>query len=278
MQHMRAVLAGIAVVALAGSACPGDYMGAAVTVVDIASSDVPGPQPIRVFPIPAAAGWSGVLVYNNWVENPIFSPANGVSNYQYYDLPRVNADITINGITNPTSPPSVDNTYQLYTNLEGDDGDPLADNRFPYHVPRLARAHNVNYTAVEFRLTTPVPKMGVFLPASSNTWGDDPDYFFPHNFQLQDRSIWVYVQGVGDDFTTAEKLRVSLKGDGDGMYCPFMTVDWNGTDLIKSVAIVHDVNEGCDRGVGFMDVYVIPEPATLGLIVIGAAGLLRRRR
>jgi hypothetical protein len=256
------------------------YLGAVVSVDDIALDDVPGPQSIRVFPIPASAGWTGELVYDNWVENPLFSPDNGISHCQWYDLPRTNAKITINGITNPDSPPAVDNSYDLYTNMEGSDDDPEADNRFPYHVPRLARAHSENFTAVEFRLETPVTKMGVFLPASSNTWGDaPPDYYeFPHNYQLQNHSIWVYVQGVDDTFATAEKLRVSLKGSGAGTYCPFMTVEWNGTDLIKSVAIVYDVQESGDRGVGFMDVYVIPEPATLGLVVVGGVGLLLRKR
>ena len=35
------------------------YSGATAKVFDIQPGDVPGPEPIRVFPVPAAAGWSG---------------------------------------------------------------------------------------------------------------------------------------------------------------------------------------------------------------------------
>ena len=49
--------------------------GASVSVVDVAPSDVPGPQPITVFPPPAAAGMVGAhLLYDN-AAAPKFSEA-----------------------------------------------------------------------------------------------------------------------------------------------------------------------------------------------------------
>ena len=176
---------------------------------------------------------------------------------------------------NNVNAPTVDNSFRLYTNPEGSDADPRADRRFPYHIPRLARSHAVDYLAVEFNVAQPTEYFGVFLPASSNSWGTQPgQYFDDQNFVPQDRSVWVIVEDEGDAPGEGETQYVSLRGG----YCPFLSVQWDGVHRIRKVIVIHDVNETCDRGVGFMDVYVVPEPMTLALLLPAPGLLLRRRR
>jgi len=249
-----------------------------VSVHDIAASDLPGSDPLRRFPVPASANWpsAGRCVYDNWAEGLPFSPGNSPADYTQIPLPIAKAEITINGVTNNPAGPVVDNSYTLYTNPEGDDADPRADRRFPYHVPRLARSHQVNYLAVEFVPDEPTEYFGVFLPASSNNWSTDPAQVLDdHNYLLQDRSVWVIVEDEDDAPGAGQSQYVSLGGG----YCPFLSVKWDGTNRITKVTVIHDVSENTDRGVGFMDVYLdVPEPATI-LLLLGAlpAALLRRR-
>ena len=234
-----------------------------VKVIDTAPSDVPGPEPIRTFPIPAAAGWHGAsLIYDNYAEGLTFSPGRSPGYYNYVNLPRANANVTIHGVNNsPANPLVTNDTFQLYVTQEGSDTDPRRDNRFPYHVPRLARSHAVDYLAVRFDLAAPATRFGVFLPASSNNWTDDPQYVLDdQNFLLQDRSVWVTIV---DDSGASQQQYVSLK-IGAGSYCPFLAIDWDGTHKITKVSIIHDVSENTDRGVSVMDVYtVVPRPGDI---------------
>lgn len=226
-----------------------------VKVFDTAASDVPGPQPIRAFPIPAAANWYNTsLIYDNYAAGLVFSPGRSPGFYNYVNLPRTNSDVTIHGINNdPANPLTINDAQQLYVTQEGSNTDPRRDNRFPYHIPRLARNHAENYLPIEFDLATPAVKFGVFLPTSSNNWGDDPQYVLDdQNFLLQDRSVWVTIV---DDSGASQQQYVSLKGNGTGTYCPFLAIEWDGTHKITKVSIIHDINENTDRGVSFMDVY-----------------------
>ena len=248
-----------------------------ISVHDIAASDLPGSDPVRRFPVPASANWpSGErCVYDNWAQGLPFSPDGNPANYTQIALPIANADITINGVANDPAAPSVDNSFTLYTNPEGDDADPGADRRFPYHIPRLARSHQANYLAVEFVPDEPTEYFGVFLPASSNNWSTDPAMVLDdHNYLLQDRSVWVIVEDEADAPGAGEAEYVWL---GDG-YCPFLSVQWDGVNRIRKVTVIHDVAENTDRGVGFMDVYVaVPEPVTTLLILTALPLLLRKR-
>ncbi len=229
-----------------------------VSVFDTAPGDVPGPQPIRVFPIPAAAGWpGGELLYDNYAEGLTFSPGPSPGYYNYVSLPLGNAAVAIHGVQNsPASPLVVNDTFQLYVTQEGSDADPRQDNRFPYHVPRLARSHSQNYLAVMFDLTEPARRFGVFLPASTNNWTDDPQHVNDdQNFLLQDRSVWVTIV---DDSGDSHQQYVSLRGDAQGAYCPFLSIECDGTHAITQVSIIHDVGENTNRGVSVMDIYAIP--------------------
>jgi hypothetical protein len=248
-----------------------------VTVRDVSSADVAGSGPLRRFPVPAAANWPGGArcIYDNYATGLAFSPDNNPGNYNLVSLPLANADITINGVQNNVNAPTVDNGFSLYTNPEGSDADARADRRFPYHIPRLARSHAANYLAVEFNLSQPSEYFGVFLPASSNSYGSQPgQYFDDQNFMAQDRSVWVIVEDEGDAPGQGESQYVSLGGG----YCPFLSIQWDGVYRIRKVTVIHDVSETCDRGVGFMDVYIVPEPASLVLLLSAGAGLLLRRR
>ena len=227
-----------------------------VKVFDTAASDVPGPEPIRAFPVPAAAGWAGAhLIYDNYAEGLTFSTDPRPGFYHNVSLPLGNSKVAIHGVNNdPANPMVIDDTFQLYITQEGNDADPLRDNRFPYHVPRVARSHAANYLAVEFDLAVPVRKFGVFLPASPNSWGDAAGQYWDQNFIRQDRSVWVTVL---DDSGASQEQYVSLQGTGVGTYCPFLAIAWDGTHKIAKVSIIHDVAENTDRGVSFMDVYTM---------------------
>jgi len=120
-------LAAVCCLASAGLA----YTGANISVYDIDSSDVPGPQPIRVFPVPAAAGWTdATLIYDNYSEGLPFSAGINYADLSWVDLPLGNADVTINGLDYlpGVSNVTVDNSFQLLTNEEGDfSGDGIVD-------------------------------------------------------------------------------------------------------------------------------------------------------
>ncbi len=71
-------------------------VGATYTVVDTGTADVPGPQPIRVFPVPAAAGWSDAkLVYDNYAEGLGFSASQAREDFNWVGMPLSNSDVTI---------------------------------------------------------------------------------------------------------------------------------------------------------------------------------------
>jgi len=238
---------------------------AEVNVLDVSLADLPGSDPVRLFPVPAAAGWpaGAQCVYDNYAAGLPFSPDNDPANYTQNALPIAAAGVTINGLTNSVTAPVVDNSYTLYTNPEGDDADPRADRRFPYHIPRLARSHQQNFLSVEFAMTEPVAYFGVYLPASSNNWSSDPNTILDdHNFLLQDRSVWVYVEDANDAAGDGDRQYVSLENG----YCPFLSIVWDGFNPITKVQITHDVSETTDRGVGFMDLYTIVPGALPALI------------
>ena len=225
-------------------------------VFDTAASDVPGPEPIRAFPVPAAVGWgTAQLIYDNYAEGLAFSTDPRPGFYHNVSLPMGNSQVTIHGVNNnPADPMVIDDTFQLYITQEGSDADPKQNNRFPYHVPRVARSHAANYLAAEFDLAVPARRFGVFLPASPNSWGDATGQYWDQNFILQDRSVWV--TALTDSGETQQQY-VSLKGTGAGTFCPFLAIDWDGTHKITKVSIIHDVGENTDRGVSFMDIYTV---------------------
>jgi lysophospholipase L1-like esterase len=225
-------------------------------VVDIAASDVPGPQPIRLFPVPAAVGWTAAqVIYDNYAEGLTFSPGPRPMDYHYVAPPLANSRVTIHCVqNNPADPMVIDDNQQLYVTQEGSDTDPSRDNRFPYHVPRLARSAAENFLAVELDLATPAQKLGMFLPASSNSWGNgDGEYFDDQNFVLQNRSVWVSALDESG-FVTYDY--VSLQNS----YCPFLALEWDGTHKITKVSIIHDLAENTDRCVSLMDVYAVLPP------------------
>jgi len=244
-------LAAVCCLASAGLA----YTGANISVYDIDSSDVPGPQPIRVFPVPAAAGWTdATLIYDNYSEGLPFS-----AGINYADLG--NADVTINGLDYlpGVSNVTVDNSFQLLTNEEGDDGDGRADDRFPYHIPRPSRYCGEWFTAVQFDLASPAGTFGVFLPAATNIHStqNPPD---DHNFVKMTQSVHVLIQGEGDSLAEAQHEYVSLFL-GNGSYCPFLMVEWNGNTPIAAVSVIHDCYVDHSPTFGFMDVYAAAPPA-----------------
>lgn len=249
-----------------------------ISIHDVSLSDLPGSDPVRRFPVPAAANWpaGAQCVYDNYAEGLPFSPTNTPALYTQNALPIAGDGLTINGLTNDPAGPTVDNSYTLYTNPEGDDADPRADRRFPYHIPRLARSHQRNFLAVEFLLDEPVEYFGVYLPASSNNWSTDPEKVLDdHNYQLQDRSVWIYIEDEDDLPGEGERQYVSLENG----YCPFLSVEWDGEYRITKVQIIHDSSEQADRGVGFMDVYtIVPEPTSLLLLAPGLWLVRRKRR
>ncbi len=238
------------------------YTGANISVYDIDSSDVPGPQPIRVFPVPAAAGWTdATLIYDNYSEGLPFSAGINYDDLSWVDLPLANADVTINGLDYlaGVSNVAVDNSFQLLTNEEGDDSDIRADDRFPYHIPRPSRYCGEWFTAVQFDLADPAGTFGVFLPGATNIHSTEnpPD---DHNFVKMTQSVHVLIQGEGDSLAQAQHEYVSLYL-GNGSYCPFLMVEWNGNTPITAVSVIHDCYADHSPTFGFMDVYACAPPA-----------------
>ena len=182
---MRRGLAVLSVICAVGVWSSSGLGAPTITVYDIASSDVPGPQPIRVFPVPAAAGWaSSTLIYDNYAEGLGFSPvgASDISEMNQLTMPLSNANVTINNVSYDPGPSNLqvynDPSVTIFTNEEGSDSDPLADNRFPYHIPRPGRWCGEWFSSFQFDLASPADKFGVFLAGATN-WPWLPDR---HNF------------------------------------------------------------------------------------------------
>ena len=249
------------VVAIAGLAHGDPYVGATLTTYDIASSDVPGPQPIRVFPVPAEAGWANSqIIYDNYAEGLGFSASQ--------------CEASVGDLDSYGRSPS---DTAFYTNVEGAETDPGADNRFPYAIPRPGQWCGAWFSQIQIELTEASHKVGVFLPYHSNNWGSGM-CLEDHNYNLQTNSFYVMVHGEGadlEDWSLAEGAWHSMKV-GDGSYCPFLSVDSNGADKVQAVTIIHDIGQGSPT-FGFMDIYV-PEPATLLMLTAGVGLLIRRRR
>ncbi|HET6428995.1 MAG TPA: PEP-CTERM sorting domain-containing protein [Phycisphaerae bacterium] len=261
------------------------YAGATVTVTDIGSDDVAAlTQPIRAFPVPAAAGWTGAanLVYDNYAEGIAFSSGWLYSELNWVQLPLGNAAVDIHGVSHSGGPPvAIDDTKLMFTNEEGSEADDPGppDKRWPYHIPRPGQYCGMDFTCLEFDLADDSGlQFGVFLPAHSNTWSDDDDLSWDdHNYVLQTATVDVYVRNVGEDWTTAEHVAISLNPSGNGSFCPFLMIE--DTEGIDAVAIIHDSGAYGSPTYGFMDVYSdVPEPMTMGLLLTGAAGLLIRRK
>ncbi|MHC4716484.1 MAG: hypothetical protein ACYS5V_05900, partial [Planctomycetota bacterium] len=213
---MRKTLAMVVAVCICGVASWALGDGAVVTVVDIEEDDLAGlTQPIRAFPVPAAAGWTGPanLIYDNYAEGVGFSSShtNPQVNFNWVTTPLVNSDITIDAVEENSVWPDqitlipdnfvIDNTRATYTNEEGSDTDDPdgtgapPDKRWPYHIPRPGQYCAVSFSVFKFDMADDTgTKFGVFLPYHPNTWSDDhnPDTdpnnpldgsaWWPHNY------------------------------------------------------------------------------------------------
>jgi hypothetical protein len=284
MRESVIVLAALGAVSLFVSSGFGDAM---VTVTDIGSDDVAGlSQPIRAFPVPAAAGWAGpaYLIYDNYAEGLQFSASELYADFWWTQPPFSNADINIQGLSHDYAYGApggiaIDNNKSYFTNEEGSEldapeGTPPPDKRWPYHIPRPGRYCGEDFSCLYFDLAQDAYQFGVFLPYHSNTWSSTPGQEWDdHNYNPNWNQYHVWVHAPGEDWTTAEYHLMDM---GNG-YCPFLMVQ--DTDPISAVTIIHNAGYQGYPTFGFMDVYSdVPEPATMGLIVIGAAGLLLRRR
>jgi hypothetical protein len=286
---MRKVIAVMAALAVSSLAYAAPYTGASYTVVDIAGSDVPGPQPIRAFPVPAAANWSGAqLIYDNYAEGLGFSASQAREDFNWIGMPLSNADVTIYRLTGNVSSPArsscTPGEQKYFTNAEGVSTDTtfVDDNRFPYKIPRPGHWCGQYFSQIQIVPTEATHRIGVFLPYHSNDWGQStPTVMEDHNYQRQSNSYYLYVHGEGEDledWTVAEALGwASMKVSGTNSYCPFLMVDSNGADKIAALTIIHDVGSQGSPTFGFMDIYV-PEPATMLLLATGGLLLVKRKR
>lgn len=235
-------------------------LGATVTVVDVAPSDVPGPQPITVFPPPAAAEFVGAhLLYDNSALLAFSSGYGSLADRNFVTMPLTADNITINSVTyqGQWSPGgfkvlAVNNAPSggLYTNVES----VALDNRFPTHIPRPGRYAANDYTAVQFVFDHPMTAFGVYTAMNSNqyqdAWGIEDD----NNRQMvPNRKLWVGVLREGDTFDTAQYVQLTC----GNMYAPFIkVVASDKQNLIKSVCVVQDSSVEADAPFGFFDVYV----------------------
>ena len=276
---MKQILAVLLVVASTSAAFA--YTGATVGVFDVQAGDVPGPQPIHVFPIPAAAGMSGAqLIYDNYANLAFSAGYQTAAERNWVTMPLTAPGITINSVDyngeayGPFAITGVNNAFApqagLYTNIE----DTPADNRFPTHIPRPGRYAGYDYTAVQFALDAPVHELGVYVAMNSNCWmfpwtdatadaaskpipDDNNRRTPPLNPNLTGgRKYWVAVLGETDTFATAQLVHVSAAN----MYAPFIKVTWNGNQPIKSVCVVEDSSIEAGAPFGFFDVYVLGAP------------------
>jgi len=278
---MRKALVAIIVLCVGSLA----FADATITVTDIGEADVAGlSQPIRAFPVPAAAGWAGpaYLIYDNYAEVG-FSAGIEYANLNWTPTPLGNANVTINAVTHDYNYDIDPNAIAIadpkdyFTNVEGSDTDdpegaPPPDKRWPYHIPRPGRYCGEDFSALYFDLTAPANKFGIFLPAHTNIWSVDPPYPDDHNYMQANCTVDVYVHGIGEDWTLAQTEKVGISG-----YCPFLMID--DADLIDAVTIIHNAGWSGSPTYAFMDIYTdVPEPATLGVLAVGALALIRRKR
>jgi hypothetical protein len=252
---MTKVLATLALVLTASVA-----FGATVSVVDVAPSDVPGPQPITVFPPPSAASFVGAhLLFDNSAELALSAGYANASERNFLTFPLTAANITINSVTyqgqwsaGGFKVLAVNNALpgSLYTNCES----VALDNRFPTHIPRPGRYAAYDYTAVEFVFDHPMTAFGVYTAMNSNQWKDVWGIADDNNRQMiNNRKLWVGVLREGDTFATAQYVQVTCSN----MYAPFIkVVASDKANLIKSVCVVQDSSVESDAPFGFFDVYV----------------------
>lgn len=232
------------------------YTGANVSFFDIQPSDVQGPQPIRVFPTPAAANMSGAtLLYDNSAKLGFSTSYATTASTNRTTFPLTAPGITINSLDyeyGTGKPTGVDNSLFYFTNTETT---PI-DNRFPTHIPRPGRWAGEDYSAVQFVLGQPAQQFGVFVAMNAHEVPQQPPYD-DNNVKMYNtppRKLWVAVLGENDTFATAQMQQITV----GGLYAPFIKVTSNGTDPIKSVCIVQDALVEYNAPFGFFDVYVVP--------------------
>jgi hypothetical protein len=267
----RSLLVAIAVAALVGlsSSAALGYSGATVTGMDVQPSDVPGPDPITVFPPPAAANMTNAqllfdssaelqcspgyetIADRNWITWPIV--ASGVTiNNMAYDSSGTLGDVTLLGVDNDAvnTPP---NGY--FTNMS----EAPTDLRFASRIPRVGRYAGTDFVSVQFVLDQPAQEFGVYFGSNCNWWKAFPCTVNDDNNVLTNSwgHLIVFVFGDGDDFSSAQKAKVDIPS----MYAPFVHVVSNGTDMIKSVVIVQDSMIEGGPSLGFFDAYVVPGAA-----------------
>ena len=272
---MKQVLAVLAVLGMASAALA--YSGASVSVYDIQPGDVSGPQPIRVFPVPAAANMAGSqLLYDNAAKLGFSANYITMANANRVTFPLTAPGITINslnyqpGVGRPTA---VNNSLFYFTNTETTP----ADSRFPTHIPRPGRYAMEDYSAVQFALGQPAEQFGVFVAMNSHFAPGQPPYDDNNVLMYPSRKLWVAVLGEGDTFATAQMQQISV----GNLYAPFIQVTASAGNRIKSVCVVQDAEVEYNAPFGFFDPYsVTPEPVTgllmaAGAMVIGAWRRLR---
>jgi hypothetical protein len=270
---VKQVVAVFAVLAMASAAL--GYSGASISAYDIQSADVPGPQPIRVFPVPAAANMAGAqLLYDNAARLGFSANYVTMANANRVTFPLTAPGVTINsldyqpGVGRPTG---VNNSLFYFTNTETTS----ADNRFPTHIPRPGRYANEDYSAVQFVLDQPAEQFGVFVAMNSHFAPGQPPYDDNNVLMFPSRNLWVAVLGENDTFATAQMQQISV----GNLYAPFLKVMAGGSGAIKSVCVVQDAAVEYNAPFGFFDPYsVTPEPLTVLLMGAGgmAVGGLRR--
>lgn len=253
MNRLLAALALVLVLAVSTAS------GATVTVTDVALSDVPGPQPITVFPPPAAAGMTGAhLIYDNSALLGFSSGYTSLDVRNWVTMPLTAPNITINSVDysggSSFKVTAVNNSFAPQTGLYTNTDNVPMDNRFPAHIARPGRYAGYDYTAVQFVLDQPMSEFGVYVAMNSNQWqsawtvNDDNNWLMPSY-----RKLWVAVLGESDTFATAQYVQVATPN----MYAPFIrVVAADKAHLVKSVCVVEDSSIESGAPFGFFDAYV----------------------
>jgi hypothetical protein len=246
---VKLVLAVLLVLATASAVW--GYAGAGVAACDIQPGDVPGPQPIRVFPVPAAANMAGAqLLYDNSARLAFSLNYITMANANRVTFPLTAPGITIHTLNyqyGTGRPTGVNNTLFYFTNTETTP----ADNRFPAHIPRPNRYAMEDYSAVQFVLDQPAEQFGVFVAMNSHFAPGQPPYDDNNVLMHPGRKLWVAVLGEGDTFATAQMQQIAV----GGLYAPFIKVTYNGSSRIKSVCVVQDAAVEYNAPFGFFDPY-----------------------